>query len=116
MIRRLFQLAIFLFVANALYQAAPIGLHYFQFKDALRELALFSQKSSDKEMVDRVMVLAADHKIPLERDYVAVTRTTSEVIITASYLETMTFVPGFPYERQFDVEAKAYLVKEPPGR
>jgi hypothetical protein len=44
MIRRLVQFAIFLFFANALYQAAPIGVHYFQFKDALQELALFSQE------------------------------------------------------------------------
>ena len=116
MIRRLFQFAIFLFVANALYQTAPIGVHYFQFKDALQELALFGQKSTDNEMVDQVMLLAAEHKIPLERDYVAVTRTTTHVIISASYLDTMTFVPGYPYERQFDIEVKAYAVREPPGR
>jgi hypothetical protein len=116
MIRRLVQFAIFLFFANALYQTSPIGLHYFQFKDALEELALFSQKSSDQELIDRVMVLAEEHKIPLDRDYVAVKRTANQMIITAAYLETMTFVPGFPYEREFDIEAKAYMVKEPPGR
>jgi hypothetical protein len=116
MIRRLFQFAVVVFVANALYQTAPVGIHYFEFKDALEELALFGQKSSDQEIIDRAMVLSAEHRIPLERDYVAVTRTTTEVVITASYLETMTFVPGFPYERQFDVEAKAYVVTEPTGR
>jgi hypothetical protein len=116
MIRRLFQFAVVVFVANALYQTAPVGIHYFEFKDALEELALFGQKSSDQEIIDRAMVLSAEHRIPLERDYVAVTRTTTEVVITASYLETMTFVPGFPYERQIDVEAKAYVVTEPTGR
>ena len=116
MIRRLVQFAIFLFFANALYQTAPIGLHYFQFKDALQELALFSQKSSDQELVDRVMVLAEEHKIPLDRDYVTVKRTPNQMIITAAYLETMRFLPGVPYEREFDIEAKAYMVKEAPGR
>jgi hypothetical protein len=114
MIRRLVQFAIFLFFANALYQAAPAALHYFQFKDAVQELALFSQKSSDKELVDRVMILADEHGIPLERDYVEIKRTDTQVIITAAYLETMTFVPGFPYEREFDVVARAYLIREPP--
>lgn len=116
MIRKLFQFAVVVFVANALYQTAPLGIHYFEFKDAVEELALFGQKSSDQEIIDRVMVLAAEHGIPVERDDVAVTRTTTEVVITASYLETMTFLPGFPYQRQFDVEAKAYVVTAPPGR
>ena len=98
MIRRLFQFAIFLFVANALYQTAPIGVHYFQFKDALQELALFGQKSTDNEMVDQVMLLAAEHKIPLERDYVAVTRTTTHVIISAWML-------GLAYSRGRGAEA-----------
>jgi hypothetical protein len=114
MIRKLIQFAIFLFFANALYQTAPIGLHHFQFKDAVQELALFSQKSSDQELVDRVMMLAEEHHIPLDRDYVTVQRATGQLIITAAYLETMTFFPGFPYEREFDVEVKAYIVKEPP--
>lgn len=116
MIRRLVQVAIFLFFANGLYQTAPVGVRYFQFKDAVQELALFSQRSGDKELVDRVMVLAGEHSIPLEREYVDVKRTNSQMIITASYIETMTFVPGYPYQRQLDVIAKAYIVKEPPGR
>ncbi len=111
MIRRLFQFAIFLFFANALYQAAPIGVHYFEFKDALQELALFSQKSSDQELVNRVMALAEQHKIPLDRDYVTVKRTADQLTITAAYLDAMTFVPGVPYQRDFDVEVKAYAVK-----
>ena len=109
MIRRLVQLAIFLFFANALYQTVPIALHQFQFKDALQDLALFSQKASDQELVDRVMTLAEEHSIPLERDYVTVQRTMGQLVISAAYIEKMTFLPGFPYEREFDVEGRAYL-------
>jgi hypothetical protein len=109
MIRRLVQLAVFLFFANALYQTAPIALHHFQFKDALQDLALFSQKATDQELVDRVMTLADEHHIPLDRDYVTVQRTMGQLVISAAYTETMTFVPGFPYDREFDVEARAYV-------
>ena len=116
MIRRLFQFALVLFFANALYQAAPAGIHYFQFKDAVRELALFGQKFTDKEIAEQVMTLASEHGIPLDADYVEVKRTPAEIIITASYVETMTFVPGFPHDQQFDVEARAYIVTEPRGR
>jgi hypothetical protein len=115
MIRRLFQFAIFLFFANALYQSAPVGLRYFQFKDALQDLALFSQKAAEKELVDRVMVIAEEHSVPLDRDYVEVKRTTNELIISVAYLETMTFVPGYPYEREMDIRVRAYII-EPAGR
>ena len=111
MIRRLVQFAIFLFFANALYQTVPIALHHFQFKDSLQELALFSQKSSDQELVDRVMTLAEEHQIPLDREYVTVQRTMGQLVISAAYIETMTFFPGFRYEREFDVEGKAYLAR-----
>ena len=113
MIRRLVQFAILLFFANALYQSMPVAFHYIQFKDAVHEVALFSQKSSDEEIVNRVMVLAEEHSIPLEREYVEVKRTVGELVITAAYIETMTFIPGYPYEREFDVVARAYLVNPP---
>lgn len=108
MVRKLLQVAIFLLLANAAYRVAPAGLHYFQFKDALEELALFSQKSGEAELVDRVMALADEHSIPLERDYVHVRRVNGQLIIGASYIETMKVLPGYDYVRQFDVEAKAF--------
>jgi uncharacterized protein (UPF0248 family) len=108
MIRKALQIAVFLLLANAVYQAAPVSWHYFQFKDALQELALFSQKSSDAELIDRVMVLADEHSIPLDRDYVQVRRGRGELVITVAYIDTMTFVPGYDYSREFDIVARAF--------
>jgi hypothetical protein len=108
MIRKLLQLAVFLLIANAVYQAAPVSWHYYEFKDAVQELVLFSQKSTDAELIDRVMVLAEEHSIPLEREYVQVTRHNGQLVITAAYIETMTFVPGYQYAREFDVQARTF--------
>ena len=116
MIRKLFQLAVFLLIVNAVYQVAPVGLHFFEFKDAVEELALFSQKSTDQALVDRVMGLAEENHIPRDRDYVEVRRTDNEIIITASYVESLRLLPGYEYSRQFDVVGRAFTVKEPPGR
>jgi len=107
-IRKLVKLAIFLLVANAAYRVAPVSVHYFQFKDALQELALFSQKVSDAELIDRVMALADEHSIPLDRDYVQVRRANGQLIIDASYVESMPVLPGYNYDHQFDIEAKAF--------
>ena len=108
MIRKLVKLAIFLLIANALYRVAPPSVHYYQFKDAVQELALFLQKSPDAELIDRVMALAEENSIPLERDYVQVRRAGNQLIIDASYIESMQVLPGYTYDHQFDIEAKAF--------
>ena len=108
MIRRALQIAVFLLLANAVYQAVPVSWHYYQFKDALQELALFSQKSTDAQLIDRVMVLADEHSIPLDRDYVQVQRGRGELVITVAYIDTMTFVPGYDYNREFDITVRAF--------
>jgi hypothetical protein len=106
MIRKLFKLAIFLLVANAVYQIAPVTIHHFKFKDAVEELALFPGKSTDAELVDRVMALAEENSIPLEREYVQVRRQGQSLFIDAAYVETLNFLPGFTYSTEFDVAAK----------
>ena len=109
MIRKLVQLAMFLLIANALYRIAPVSIHYYKFKDALQELALFSQqKVTDAELTDRVMALADDNSIPLDREYIQIRRSPGQLVIDASYMESMKVLPGYNYVRQFDVEARAF--------
>ena len=108
MIRKLIQLAIFLLMANALYRIAPVSIHYFKFKDGLKELALFSQKANDVELTDHVMALADENSIPLDREWVQIRRPNGQLIIDVSYVETMKVVPGYDYVRQFDIEARAF--------
>ena len=108
MIRRVLQIAVILLIANALYHVVPVTMHYFQFKDAVQELALFAEKATDAQLVDRVMALAEEHSIPLDRNYVAVRRVNGQLFITASYVDTMKVVPGYDYVKQYDVEVKAF--------
>lgn len=108
MIRKLIQLAIFLLMANAVYRIAPVSVHYFKFKDAIQELALFSQKATDAELTDHVMALADENSIPLDRDWVQIRRPNGQLVIDVSYVETMKVLPGYDYVRQFDIEARAF--------
>ena len=74
--RNLVRLAVLLLIAHALYRFVPVYIHYYQFKDAVAETALFSKDRTDTELVDRVMALAARYQIPIERDAVQVSRDT----------------------------------------
>jgi hypothetical protein len=39
---------------------------------------------------------------------VQVKRHNGQLVITAAYIETMTFVPGYQYAREFDVQARTF--------
>src|SRR4051794_41837955 len=93
MIRKLVKLAVFLFIANGLYQVTPVALHNMQFKDALQQLVLYSQKATDAELVNRAMALADENNIPLDREYVRVRRDTGALPIDAGYVETPQLLP-----------------------
>jgi hypothetical protein len=107
MIRKIVKIAVFLLIANALYQIAPVALHNMQFKDALQELVLYSQKATDAELVNRTMALADESNVPLEREYVRVRRETGAIHIDASYVEALHLLPRYSYNWEFDIDAKA---------
>jgi hypothetical protein len=107
MIRKIVKLAVFLFIANAVYQVAPVAWRHLQFKDALQELVLYSQKSTDAELVNRTMTLADESSVPLEREYVRVRRETGALHIDASYVEPLHLLPRYSYRWEFDIDAKA---------
>ncbi len=107
MIRKIVKLAVFLLIANAVYQVAPVVVRHVQFKDAIQELALYSQRASDAELVNRVMAIAGDRHVPLEREYVGVRHETGSIHIDASYVESLRLLPRYTYEWEFQIDAKA---------
>jgi hypothetical protein len=107
MVRKIVKIAVFLFIANAVYQIAPVALRNMQFKDALQEMVLYSQKASDAELVQRAMALAIENKIPLQREYVGVRHEPGSIHVDASYVEPLWLFPRFTYKWEFDIDAKA---------
>jgi hypothetical protein len=104
MFRKLLKLAVFLLIANGVYQVAPPVVHHFQFKDAVHDMALFAgNRQPDAELVEKVMELAAENSIPLEREYVQVQRQTGSMTVKATYVETMHLLPGFAYPWEFNL-------------
>jgi hypothetical protein len=108
MVRKVMNLAVFLLIANAVYQISPVIVHHFQFKDSLNELALFSSKLTDAEVVDRTMVLARDNNIPLFRQYVQVRHDKGTIYIDTTYVELLRYLPGLDYPWQFEAAARQF--------
>ena len=101
--RTIVKLAIFLLIVHAMYRFVPTYFHYQQFKDAVHETELFSRGRTDAQIVERVMALAAQHKIPLSPDYVQVRRENEQPIISVSYVENIEWLPSYKKPWQFDI-------------
>jgi hypothetical protein len=108
MVRKVMNLAVFLLIAHAVYQITPKVVHHFEFKDSLGELALFSTKLTDAEIVDRTMTLAQENSLPLIREYVQVRHDKGTVYIETTYVDLMRYMPGLDYPWQFDANVKAF--------
>jgi hypothetical protein len=107
-VRMAIRLAVVFLIAHALYQFVPTYVRYQQFKDSVNETAMFAKGKSDADITNRVMELAAEHDIPLEREYVQVRRQGDHTYIDASWVSLIKWVPGYERAWQFDVAAHAW--------
>ena len=111
MLRNLIRLVVVLLIANALYRFVPVYMHYYQFKDAVREAAMFSKDKSEFEIVDRVMELADRYHVPVQREMVQVTRDRQNTYIVAMYEEQIEWVPTYKRRMPFTVSVEGWHVK-----
>jgi hypothetical protein len=107
-----------LIAALVLNAAAQAGLAYFklyQFQDAMHEVLLFAPNASDAELTDRVMDLAAEHGVPLDRGNIAFRTERFERAVEAPYVEEVTLVPGV-YTKAWEFAPTTSVRVMPVGR
>jgi hypothetical protein len=107
MIKRIISLVVFLLLANAGIRVGMIYFHDEQFKDAVRDVALFGAGKPDAVLKTKIMEVAAENQIPLDQDFIEITRKTlvgtgDHVVIKVSYAIMVPVAPGYP--RRFDFE------------
>jgi hypothetical protein len=107
MIKKVISLVVFLIVANAGYHWSMAWFHSEQFKDAVKEIALFGAGKSDDALKKSVMDAADDNQVPLDPDDIQIARRSSvgvgdHIVISYSYSQMVELFPRRP--RQFDFE------------
>ena len=108
MLKRILSVVIFLLLMNAGVRVGLVFFHDQQFKDAVRELALFAGQppaKTDEVLMAKVMELAQEHQIPLDPDYVEISKRPipglgDKITIKFSYAVMISLAPG--YQRRFD--------------
>ena len=106
--KKIVTLIVFLLVINAGYRLGIVFFHDQQFKDAVREYAILSGQppaKTDEVIRAKVMDLAQENQIPLDPDYLDISRRNSQgigdkITIKFAYAVMVPLAPGF--ERRFD--------------
>ena len=109
MIKKVVSLLVFLLIANAGVRLGLVVFHDQRFKDAVRELALFAGQppaKTDDVLRGKVMQLAQDNQIPLDPDFLEITRNNSDngekVTIKFRYAVLVPLAPGYNRRFEFD--------------
>jgi hypothetical protein len=107
MVKRVLGILLFLAVANAGIRVALVYFHAEQFKDAVKEIALFGAGKADEILRSKVMEAAADNQIPLDPDFIEIQRKSvvgagDHVVIKYAYAVMVPIVPGSPRRFEFD--------------
>jgi hypothetical protein len=103
MIKKLITIVIFVAIAYATVSVGAVYVRYQQFKDAVREVALFGSNKTDDQLKAQVMERAQHDGVPLEPEYVHIERVADRVTISASYVELIKVLPGYERQWQFDI-------------
>ena len=110
MIKRIVSLLVFLLLVNAAYHLGTVYFHDQEFKDAIREYAILCGQpppKPDEVIKAKVMDLAQENQIPLDPDYVEISRRSAlglgeKVTIKFAYAVMVPIAPG--YQRRFDFD------------
>ena len=87
----------------------PVRITAYEFRDALREEARYGAvRDSDAKVVKRILDKAAELEIPLERKNLTVKRTPGEMIIRATYEQSID-LKVTTYVYRFDAKERAPL-------
>jgi hypothetical protein len=111
MLRKIVKLGVVLLIIHALYRSIPVYIRYYEFRDAVREVALFSKGRTDSEVAQRIMQLAAKYEIPLEQETIQIRHEAQTTFIDAEYTENIEWLPSYKRSQPFTISVDAMSVR-----
>ena len=115
MFKLLVKLSIVALLANAIFKVGQEYLTYVQFRDAVRDAAMF-KATNDDELRRRIMDLSADFDIPLSEDDLNIRREERHVFVEGSYKKEIEVAPRLEYPWPFTWSIDAMTSTILPGR
>lgn len=105
--RTLIKLIIAGLVIHATWRAGSAYWVYYQFRDNLQQVALFSAGKSEQQVHTQALEVASALKVPIEPQQIAVRREDARTFIDASYKTDIEVLPSYRYPWEFKVSVDA---------
>jgi hypothetical protein len=124
MAKTLIKIVLALLVAHAAFRVGNSAWNYYRYEDALQELAQFSDRSTEKQLCDQAMSIAADYGVPIAASGLTIRKgsnpvfnceegvtapvaggvpaiTASQLTIQGIYTDRLQVLPGYFYPWEF---------------
>jgi hypothetical protein len=109
----IFKLAILAVIINAAFRVGGEYVAYYQFRDTIREAAMFTARTDD-ELGQAVMESATTFDVPLAPDGFTMRRDGREATVQGSYTKNIELFPGYKYPWKFPFTIQAFVNTVPP--
>lgn len=130
MFRVLIKIAVAALLIHGAWRVGGSFWRYYQFEDALQEVAQFGDRQTERQLCTQAMERAGTLNVPIAADSVSVRRGTnpafnceagfrearhvaggvpSKIYIDAAYRDEFQFLPGFRYPWDFTVQVSAFV-------
>ena len=106
MIRTLVKLAIVVLVVHAAVKIVPPFWTYVKFRDKVQEMARFSSRRSDREVLERVVQLAQQFELPIRAGDVKVRKEKNTTFVDTRYTVALEYFPSRFYPWTFEVKVE----------
>lgn len=103
--RTIVKLVIAGLILHAAYRVGTAYWDHYAFEDATRDAAQFSASSTERDIADKVIALAAEHDIPIEPEDLTIEKVPRRITIDGSYTRTIEVLPRYsrPWDFTFHV-------------
>ena len=112
MIRTVLRVVILGLIIHALYQFVPLYIRYQQFKDDVKQTALFARGATESEIAQRVMGHAQQRQVPVVYENVQVRRMTSQLFVDVVYQQPVKVLPWYVYPWDVHIAVSPFVIAE----
>jgi hypothetical protein len=110
MVRTVIRVAILGLIIHALYQFVPLYVRYQQFKDDVKQTALFARSASEDQLAQRVLAHAEQRGVPVALENVQVRRLTDQVFVDVVYQQPVKVLPWYVYPWDVHIATSPFVV------
>jgi hypothetical protein len=109
-LKTLLKLIVAAAIIHATWRAGMVYFRYYELKDDLHQIALFSGNRSEHELHVRALEAAKKHEVPLDPSRLRVRREENQTTIEASYDDRIELLPRYFYPWRFNVSVDAFSI------